>query len=119
MQAMPAAAGKVVSQAMTMLPATFQRTAESRLVEPTPMIAEVIVWVVEIGAFSTRALKNSTELATVSAAKPSAGPRSMILRPRVRMIRPPPAYVPAASTVAEVQNTHHGISVALLWKPPV
>ena len=30
--------------------ATPQRTAESRLVAPTPMIAEVIVWVVEIGA---------------------------------------------------------------------
>ena len=33
-----------------MLPATPQRTAESRFVAPTPMIAEVIVWVVEIGA---------------------------------------------------------------------
>ena len=30
--------------------ATPQRTADSRLVAPTPMIAEVIVWVVEIGA---------------------------------------------------------------------
>ncbi len=34
---------------MTMLPATPQRTADSRLVAPTPMIADVIVWVVEIG----------------------------------------------------------------------
>src|SRR5947209_2006052 len=32
-----------------MLPATFQRTALSRLVAPTPMIAEVIVWVLPIG----------------------------------------------------------------------
>src|SRR5919112_5235253 len=113
---MSAAAGNVVTQAMTMLPATFQRTAFSDFVAPTPMIAEVIVWVVEIGAFRTSALKYSTELATISAAKPSAGPRSMIFRPSVRMMRQPPAYVPAASTAAEVQNTHHGISVALSWK---
>src|ERR687890_1733490 len=102
MQAISAAAGNVITQAMTMLPATFQRTAFNRFVAPTPMIAEVIVWVVEIGAFSTSALKNSTELATVSAAKPSAGPRSMILRPSVGMMRQPPAYVPAARNAAEV-----------------
>ena len=44
------APGKVSTQAPTMLPATPQRTAERRFVEPTPMIADVMVWVVEIGA---------------------------------------------------------------------
>ena len=117
--AIRAAAGIVVSQAITMLPATFQRTAFRRFVAPTPMMAEVIVWVVEIGALRTSALKYSTELATISAAKPSAGPRSMILRPRVRMMRQPPAYVPAASTAAEVQYTHHGMCPGSSWKPPV
>ena len=48
-QAIAPAPGKVSTQAITMLPATPQRTAESRFVAPTPMIAEVIVWVVEIG----------------------------------------------------------------------
>ena len=42
--------GKVSTQAATMLRATPQRTAERRLVAPTPMTAEVIVCVVEIGA---------------------------------------------------------------------
>jgi hypothetical protein len=44
------AAGKVKTQAARIDFATPQRTAENRLVAPTPMIAEVIVWVVEIGA---------------------------------------------------------------------
>ena len=76
---------------MTMLPATPQRTADSRLVAPTPMIAEVIVWVVEIGTPYPMAATNSTLDAVVSAAKPCGGSSSMIRRPRVRMIRQPPA----------------------------
>ena len=51
---MAPAAGKVRTQAIRMLPATSHRTAESRLVAPTPMIAEVIVWVVEIGSAEPR-----------------------------------------------------------------
>ena len=35
--------------------ATPQRTAEKRLVAPTPMTALVMVWVVEIGASKTYA----------------------------------------------------------------
>ena len=42
--------GKVSTQAMTIDRATPQRTAERRLVAPTPITAEVMVWVVEIGA---------------------------------------------------------------------
>src|SRR5262245_58732925 len=52
-QTMPAsrpAPGNVRTQAVRMLPATPHRTAESFFVAPTPMIAEVIVCVVEIGA---------------------------------------------------------------------
>src|SRR5439155_15334337 len=94
--AIAAAAGNVRIHAVTMLPATPQRTADSRFVAPTPMIADVIVCVVEIGAFRTNALKYSTALATVSAANPSAGPRWMTRRPRVRMIRQPPEYGPNA-----------------------
>ena len=36
-------------QATTMLLATLQRTAEIRRAAPTPMIAPVMVWVVETG----------------------------------------------------------------------
>jgi hypothetical protein len=46
----------VRTHAATMFPATPQRTAESRLVAPTPITAEVIVWVVEIGASYTYAV---------------------------------------------------------------
>ena len=48
--------GKVRTQAMTMERATPQRTAEKRLVAPAPMTAEVMVWVVEIGAWKTNAV---------------------------------------------------------------
>ena len=71
------------------MPATPQRTADSRLVAPTPMIAEVMVCVVEIGQPS-RDVTNSTVLAVVSAENPSGGRRWMTRRPRVRMIRQPP-----------------------------
>lgn len=45
-----AAAGIVMNQPMTMFLATPQRTAFTRFVAPTPMIAEVMTWVVETGA---------------------------------------------------------------------
>src|SRR5436190_596850 len=50
------AMGKVRIQAVTMERATPQRTAEKRLVAPAPMIAEVMVWVVEMGAWKTNAV---------------------------------------------------------------
>ncbi|TDQ09128.1 hypothetical protein DEV91_1599 [Phyllobacterium brassicacearum] len=46
----------VISQATTMLPAKPQRTAETRRADPTPMIAPVIVWVVDTGMPSHVAL---------------------------------------------------------------
>ena len=46
---MPAEAGMVRTQAQTMRAATPQRTAEARLIEPTPTMAPVMVWVVETG----------------------------------------------------------------------
>lgn len=45
-----AAAGMVMNQPRTMFLATPHRTAFTRFVAPTPMIAEVMTWVVEIGA---------------------------------------------------------------------
>ena len=44
-----AAAGRVRSQATTMLPATPQRTADSRLPAPAPITPPAITWVVESG----------------------------------------------------------------------
>ena len=54
---MKAEQGMVSIQAQTMLPATPQRTARSRLAEPTPTIAPVIVCVVETGIPSPVARK--------------------------------------------------------------
>ncbi len=55
-----------------MLPATPQRTADSRRVAPAPMIEVLMTWVVEIGSPYWAAV-NSTPLATVWAAKPLTG----------------------------------------------
>ncbi|OMI32921.1 hypothetical protein SPAR_44078, partial [Streptomyces sparsogenes DSM 40356] len=45
-----------------------QRTAFTRLVAPTPMMAEVMTWVVEIGAWYMNDAVYMTEAAVVSAA---------------------------------------------------
>ena len=73
-----------------MLPATPQRTAERRRVEPTPMI--------EVGDVRRRhghgedgRRHTMTLEATVCAAKPPVGVSWMIRRPIVRMMRKPPA----------------------------
>src|SRR5437867_4050082 len=47
--ATPPAAGMVMSHAVTMLPATFQRTDEAPREVPTPMIAEAMTCVVDSG----------------------------------------------------------------------
>ena len=64
-----AAAGIVSTQAMSRLPAIPQRTADNRLVEPTPKIQAVMVWVVLMGAPMTEA-QAMTAAADVSAANP-------------------------------------------------
>ncbi len=48
--------GERQTQATRMFLATPHRTAESRLVAPAPMIAEVMMWVVETGACQTNAV---------------------------------------------------------------
>ncbi len=50
------AAGNVSTQAVTIDRATPQRTAENRLVAPAPITAEVMVCVVEIGAWKANAV---------------------------------------------------------------
>ena len=87
---MAAAAGRVITQATTMSPATPQRTALRRFVAPTPMMEVVIVCVVETGAPKPMAATYRNPAATLSATKPWAGSRSMTFEPRVAMIRVPP-----------------------------
>ena len=72
-----------------MLPATPQRTAETRLAAPVPMIAPEITCVVESGKPTCDAAM-ITVAPTPCAAKPCAGSILMIRLPIVRMIRQPP-----------------------------
>src|SRR3954469_22814486 len=112
-----AAAGNVRTQATTMLPATPQRTAESRLAAPEPTTAPVMVCVVESG-------KPTCEAARITAApapwvaKPWAESILWIRLPMVRMIRQPPAYVPAEMAVAAATTTHVGGVGSLADKVP-
>ena len=69
MPATSAEAGIVRIRAITMFPATPHRTADIRSLEPTPMIALEITWVVETGIPKWEAVKMIVA-AVVSAAKP-------------------------------------------------
>src|ERR687892_2771887 len=89
------AIGMVSTHAPTMLPATPHRTADRRRVAPTPITAEVIVWVVEIGAWKTNAVVYRTLAAVASAANPRGGSRCTMGPPSVRKRGHPPGYVPA------------------------
>ena len=79
---MIAVAGRVMIQAMTMLRATVQRTADTRLAAPTPMMAPVMVWVVDTGTPKYVAM-NHVIAPPVSAQKPCCGVRRVIFEPSV------------------------------------
>ena len=100
-------AGKVKTQAIRMFPATPQRTAERRLVAPTPMIVELITWVVETG-IPNRAVLDRMAADVISTAKPLIGCSFTIFPPRVLMIRHPPADVPKAIIAAHENLTQKG-----------
>ena len=72
------------------------------------MTAEVMVWVVDTGTAYTNAVTYNTLAAADSAANPRGGSRCTMRRPRVRMIRQPPAQVPAARAQATRMMTHSG-----------
>src|SRR3954454_10689353 len=98
-------AGIVTIQAVTMLPATPQWTARRLPVAPTPMMLELMTWVVEIG-MPRRVATSMIVAAVVSAAKPWIGFRLTILWPIVLMMRQPPIAVPSAIAVAAARTTH-------------
>ena len=92
---MNALQGMVSTHAHTMRPATPQRTAENLRVAPTPMIAPVMVCVVDTGMPSAVA-RNSVIAPPVSAQNPPAGFNLVIFCPIVFTIRQPPNSVPSA-----------------------
>jgi CHASE3 domain sensor protein len=88
-------AGIVMNQATITFCATPQRTAEARRAVPAPMIAPVIVCVVDTGMPSIEAPKITIEPA-VDALKPWCCDSLVIREPIVSMIFHPPLSVPSA-----------------------
>src|SRR6185312_16017278 len=105
---MNADAGMVRIHAQTMRPATPQRTADSRLIEPTPMMAPVIVCVVLTGTPRWVAVKSEIAPA-VSAANPPTGVSLVIRDPMVWMIRQPPDSVPRAIAACAAMMIQKGM----------
>ncbi len=83
-----------------------------RLAAPTPMIEAEILCVVETGIPLQVAAK-ITRAELVSAAKPLIGCSLTMRWPRVRMIRQPPAAVPAAMVMA--QSTLIQVAISSFW----
>ena len=79
-------------------------TAETLLVTPTPMIAPVMVCVVETGIPKCSEMK-SVIAPAVSAATPSKGVTFVILVPIVFTIFQPPLMVPKAIIKNDVKGT--------------
>src|SRR5437870_12693501 len=102
-----AEAGIVSTHAITMLIATPQRTADNRLVDPTPMMPPAIVCVVLTG-MPTCVANKIAAADEASAAKPSLGSSLVIRRPIVRTMRHPPASVHAAIAACAERITQMG-----------
>src|SRR5687767_13014450 len=96
-----------MTQAITILLATFQRTADSLRAAPTPMIDPVIVCVVDTGMPSQVAPK-SVIAPAVSAQHPCIGVNRVILEPIVCTIRQPPNNVPSPMAAWHVSTTQNG-----------
>src|SRR6188508_650037 len=104
-----AESGMVSTHAQTMRWATPHFTAEMRLVAPTPMMAPVMVWVVETGMPESVATAR-VMAPEVSAQKPPMGASLVILLPMVFTMRQPPNIVPNAMAAWLMRMTQSGTS---------
>ena len=93
--AITADTGIVITQAQIILRVSPQRTADKRLVKPTPIIEPVMVCVVETG-IPNLSVKNRVIAPAVSALTPSSGVILVIFEPMVFTMRHPPDMVPNA-----------------------
>jgi hypothetical protein len=84
----------VMIQANITLLATPHRTADARLATPAPMIAPVMVWVVDTGIPAQLAANSMIE-PPVDAAKPWCCDNLVMRLPIVSMIFQPPINVPS------------------------
>ena len=95
--------GIVNTQAVIRLLVIPHRTAERRLVAPTPIIAPVMVWVVLTGIFRY-SVRYNVNAPAVSATTPSKGVTLVILVPMVFTIFHPPDIVPKEMAVKKGDN---------------
>src|SRR5258707_11054859 len=102
-----------MTQAITMLDATFQRTADTLRAAPTPTIDPVMVCVVETG-IPRKVAPNSVMAPPVSAQNPCIGVSLVILDPIVLTIRQPPNNVPSPIAAWQLITTQNG---TLNWPP--
>lgn len=109
--------GMVKIQAVIKLLVTPQRTAESLLVAPTPIIAPVIVWVVLTGIFKN-SVKYKVKAPAVSATTPSKGVTFVMRVPIVFTIFHPPDIVPKEIAVKQAKATQSGKSLMLFIPMP-
>lgn len=84
-----------------------QRTADTRLDKPTPMMAPVMVWVVDTGIPSAVAINNAMA-PEVWAQKPPDGRMRVMPMPMVRTMRQPPNSVPKAMATWQDITTQNG-----------
>ena len=107
MAAIKPAQGMVNTQAQTMRDAKPQRTADTRLDKPTPMMAPVMVCVVDTGMPSDVAT-NKAMAPDVCAQNPPDGRMRVMPMPMVRTMRQPPNKVPAAIATWQEMTTQNG-----------
>src|SRR5690349_18374162 len=101
---MKAEQGIVRTQAVTIRWPQIQRTDRTPRVVPTPRIAPVTAWVVEIGTPMFVAAM-IVAAAAVSAQNPPTGWSRVMLDPIVLMIRQPPKSVPRPIAKWQVRIT--------------
>src|SRR5687768_10706375 len=105
--AMNADAGIVMIQATTIELAMFHRTADTRRAAPTPMMAPVMVCVVDTGIPSAVAA-NRVAAPPVSAQNPCIGVSRVMREPMVLTMRQPPINVPSPIIAWQVITTQNG-----------
>ena len=106
---MLADAGIVMIHAHTIREANPHLTAETRLDRPTPIIAPVMVCVVETGMPNDVA-KKSAMAPDVCALNPPDGRIRVIPIPMVLTIRHPPNKVPSPIAIWQSRTTQNGTS---------
>src|SRR4051794_41948705 len=105
MAAMNAAQGSVRIHARTIRCPQIQRTERTPRVVPTPRIAPVIAWVVEMG-IPRRVAPMIVMAAAGSAQKPPTGWRRGVPPPLGFTIRPPPHILPHALAPVQERGGH-------------